>query len=174
MSANFFKKIFYPLIEKVISDFFPFLLLYKSGVDFTFAIVLSCTPRSGLEVIMATHHIGNFKHLALSDRAEIEIMIEKGFSFSQMARALSKDSSTISKEIRWHRFLVPHYRDENSRRRCSFYCLDFSPLICPQLLKPLYVCNSCSKLRICSIVLRYFPIVNLDFPSKLLPSILSM
>lgn len=181
MSANFFNFLSGPLIEKVISDFFPFLLLYKSGVDFTFAIVLSCTPRSGLEVIMATHHIGNFKHLTLSDRAEIEIMIEKGFSFSQMARALSKDSSTISKEIRRHRFLVPHYRDENSRRRsecahfssctrqhlcgrtsclslcskcrskrCSFYCPDFSPLICPRLLKPPYVCNSCPKLRTCS------------------------
>ncbi len=36
---------------------------------------------------MATHHTGNFKHLTLSDRAEIEIMIEKGCSFSQMARA---------------------------------------------------------------------------------------
>ena len=57
---------------------------------------------------MATHHIGNFKHLTLSDRAEIEIMIEKGFSFSQMARALSKDSSTISKEIRQH--IIPIWK----------------------------------------------------------------
>ena len=123
---------------------------------------------------MATHHTGNFKHLTLSDRAEIDIMIEKGCSFSQMARALSKDSSTISKEIRRHRFLVPYYRCENSSKRYSFYCLDFSPVIYPQLLNPLYVCNSCSKLRICSIDLRYFSIVNLDFPQKLLPSILSM
>ena len=91
-----------------------------------------------------------------------------------MARSLSKDSSTISKEIRRHRFLVPYYQFENSSKRYSFYCLDFSPVIYPQLLNPFYVCNSCSKLRICSIVLRYFPIVNLDFPSKLLPSILSM
>ena len=93
---------------------------------------------------------------------------------SQMARSLSKDSSTISKEIRRHRFLVPYYQFENSSKRYSFYCLDFSPVIYPQLLNPFYVCNSCSKLRICSIVLRYFSIVNLDFPQKLLPSILSM
>ena len=116
---------------------------------------------------MATHHTGNFKHLTLFDRANIEIMIEKCISFSQMARTLSKDSSTISKEIRRHRFLVPHYHDEKSRRRsecahfstctrqhlcgrtscsslcskchskrCSFYCPDFSPVICPLLLKP--------------------------------------
>ena len=94
MSANFLNNFLGPLIEKVISDFFPFLLLYKSGVDFTFAIVLSCTPRSGLEVIMATHHIGNFKHLTLSDRAEIEIMIEKGFSFS--LPSLKKSGGIVS------------------------------------------------------------------------------
>ena len=35
-------------------------------------------------------------------------------------------------------------------KRCSFYCPDFSPLICPRLLKPPYVCNSCPKLRTCS------------------------
>ena len=34
-------------------------------------------------------------------------------------------------------------------KRC-FYCPDFSPLICPRLLKPPYVCNSCPKLRTCS------------------------
>ena len=76
---------------------------------------------------MATHHTGNFKHLTLFDRANIEIMIEKCISFSQMARTLSKDSSTISKEIRRHRFLIPHYRDENRSRRCSFYCPAFLP-----------------------------------------------
>lgn len=78
------------LIEKVISDFPPFCLLYKSGVDFTFAIVLSCTPRSGLEVIMATHHIGKFKHLTLSDRAEIEVMIEKRSPFPRRQGLLPK------------------------------------------------------------------------------------
>ena len=141
----------------------------------------SIIPGADWRSIMATHHTGNFKHLTLSDRAEIDIMIEKGCSFSQMARALSKDSSTISKEIRRHRFLVPHYHDEKSRRRsecahfssctrqhlcgrssclslcskcrskrCSFYCPDFSPRICPLLLKPPYVCNSCHKLRTCT------------------------
>ena len=167
MSANFFKNFLTRLNEKVISGFLLFSFFLKSGVDFTSAIMLSCKPRSRSEVIMATHHTGNFKHLTLFDRANIEIMIEKCISFSQMARTLSKDSSTISKEIRRHRFLVPHYHDEKSRRRsecahfstctrqhlcgrtscsslcskchskrCSFYCPDFSPVICPLLLKP--------------------------------------
>lgn len=39
---------------------------------------------------MATHHIGNFKHLTLSDRAEIEIMIEKRSSFPRRQRLFPK------------------------------------------------------------------------------------
>lgn len=111
-------------------------------VELTSAIVLFCNPRSGSEVIMTTHHTGNFKHLTLSDRANIEIMIEKGFSFSQMARTLSKDSTTISKEIRSHRFLVPHYRDEKSRRRSE--CVHFSS--CDRL----HLCGRTSCTSLCS------------------------
>ena len=44
-------------------------------------------------------------------------MIDKGSSFAQIARTLSRDPSTISKEIRSHRFRVPHYRDDKSRHR---------------------------------------------------------
>ena len=94
---------------------------------------------------MATYHTGNFKHLTLSDRANIEIMIEKGFSFSQMARALSKDSSTISKEIRRHRFLVPHYHDEKSRRRSE--CALFSTCTRQHLCGRTSCSSLCSKCR---------------------------
>lgn len=94
---------------------------------------------------MATYHTGNFKHLTLSDRANIEIMIEKGFSFSQMARALSKDSSTISKEIRRHRFLVPHYHDEKSRRRSE--CAHFSTCTRQHLYGRTSCSSLCSKCR---------------------------
>ncbi len=59
---------------------------------------------------MTIQHTCSFKHLTLSERAEIEVMIDKGSSFAQIARTLSRDPSTISKEIRSHRFLVPHYR----------------------------------------------------------------
>lgn len=66
---------------------------------------------------MTIQHTCNFKHLTLSERAEIEVMIDKGSSFAQIARTLSRDPSTISKEIRSHRFRVPHYRDDKSRHR---------------------------------------------------------
>ena len=60
---------------------------------------------------MATYNIGNRKHLTLADRAAIEHGIQIGENFSQIARKLNKDSSTISKEIRRH---IIH----RSRRRC--------------------------------------------------------
>ena len=50
-------------------------------MDFTSAIMLSCNPRNRSEIIMETYHTGNFKHLTLSDRAEIEVMIEKRSPF---------------------------------------------------------------------------------------------
>lgn len=71
---------------------------------------------------MAINHIGNHKHLTFDDRISIELMIEKGNNFSQIAKRLDKSSSTISKEIRRHRFLVPHYNDTMNRKRseCAF------------------------------------------------------
>lgn len=51
---------------------------------------------------MATHKTGNYKHLTISDKANINIMFEKGYNFSQIARKLNKNSSTTSKEIRNH------------------------------------------------------------------------
>lgn len=72
---------------------------------------------------MAINHIGNRKHLTLDDRIRIETLIEQGANFSRIAKELEKSSSTISKEIRRHRFLVPHYHDSSNRRRseCVFY-----------------------------------------------------
>ena len=131
---------------------------------------------------MATHHIGNFKHLTLSDRAEIEIMIEKGFSFLKWPGlfpktplpSLKKSGGIVSlfhtigtrtaadarnalifsflyqaAPVRTH-FLSLPFAPNAAASAVLFYCPDFSPLICPRLLKPPYVCNSCPKLRTCS------------------------
>lgn len=72
---------------------------------------------------MAINHIGDRKYLTLDDRIRIETLIEQGANFSRIAKELAKSSSTISKEIRRHRFLVPHYHDSSNRRRseCVFY-----------------------------------------------------
>lgn len=72
---------------------------------------------------MATYNIGNRKHLTLADRAAIEHGIQIGENFSQIARKLNKDSSTISKEIRRHIIHVPHYQDglQKKRSECQFF-----------------------------------------------------
>ena len=72
---------------------------------------------------MATYNIGNRKHLTLADRAAIEHGIQIGENFSQIARKLNKDSSTISKEIRRHIIHVPHYQDDLQKKRseCQFF-----------------------------------------------------
>ena len=72
---------------------------------------------------MATKSTGNKKHLTLADRAAIEHGISCGENFSQIARRIHKDSSTISKEIRRHLFRVPHFQNEVQRKRseCELY-----------------------------------------------------
>lgn len=130
---------------------------------------------------MAINYIGNHKHLTLDDRVRVEALLEKNYNFSQIASLLHKSSSTISKEIRRHRFLVPHYQDKMNRkrsecafmdscsiqglcgnpscssfcsrcrsRRCTLYCDHFQAKLCPILLSPPYVCNTCPKLRTCT------------------------
>lgn len=72
---------------------------------------------------MATKSTGNKKHLTLADRAAIEHGISCEENFSQIARRIHKDSSTISKEIRRHLFRVPHFQNEVQRKRseCEHY-----------------------------------------------------
>ncbi len=72
---------------------------------------------------MAVNYIGNNKHLTLDDRIRIEVLLEQKSNFSMIAGELRKSSSTISKEIRRHRFIVQHYRDSMNRKRseCAFY-----------------------------------------------------
>lgn len=57
------------------------------------------------------------KHLTLSDRIRIESMLETDSSFSVMARELNRSPSTISREIRKHRCVVPHYSNPSGRKR---------------------------------------------------------
>ncbi len=49
---------------------------------------------------------GNQKHLTLTDRQYIEDSLEQGCSFKDIARFLCKDPTTISKEIRLHRWMM--------------------------------------------------------------------
>ena len=47
------------------------------------------------------------KHLTLSDRIRIKALLEEGKSFSQIAAELDKCPTTISREVRRHRSVIP-------------------------------------------------------------------
>lgn len=113
------------------------------------------------------------KHMTLSDRIFIEQSLANHNSFKEIASVLKKDPSTISKEIRKHRTFKEgsHYNLKNNcallsscqRLRicagklcnylckrskscdCTKHCPDFTPYLCPKLMKPPYVCNGCSN-----------------------------
>ena len=117
----------------------------------------------------------NHKHLTLSDRIAIEQGLNAGQTFAAIASSLSKDSTTISKEVRKHRTIKPH--TWKARRPncihlkecrmqhlckdivCYKYCKDCSKCynLCPHyeiheckwINKAPYVCNSCKSLNCC-------------------------
>ena len=128
----------------------------------------------------------NNKHLTLDNRTTMESMLNSQSSFKEIAAALDKDPSTISKEIRSHLVFrhiggmripynscalrtecqkshicaVCHSTRKYSRcKRCNMcngLCKDFKKEICSKLLKPPYVCNGCKKRSSCSLEKRFY------------------
>lgn len=122
----------------------------------------------------------NQKHMTLSDRTYIEQELQQGSSFTSIAKVLSKDSSTISKEVKRNRdFVRPdgfnakcrscmHYGDCTERHICGnekckyscrycykknpiYHCIYYLPWSCDKPSKPPYVCNFCDKYRTCKL-----------------------
>ena len=113
------------------------------------------------------------KHLTLQDRQRIEQMLNAGKTFSEIALALDKNKSTVSREVQAHRFSVRvgavgvgynacknRYGCKkihicgtcNSPKKfklchrcsiCNLHCPDFEKEDCPRHTKPPYVCNGC-------------------------------
>ena len=120
---------------------------------------------------------GDHKHLTLSDRIFIEQALVRGDNFRTIARALGKDPSTISLEVR--RFLEwdngHHAREQGNDcahfdtcevemlcfyqcagsckhcqyNKCNDLCSHYDPLICNDLKSPPYVCNGCRAQETC-------------------------
>lgn len=74
-----------------------------------------------------------YKHLSFEDRCIIEEFLNNHYNFTQIGNRLGKDRTTISDEVRKHRFL----RSSKSSTPCCFES------------KPPYVCNGCSKFNNC-------------------------
>lgn len=75
------------------------------------------------------------KHLSYEDRCTIEDMLNYGYNFTQISKRLSKDRTTIARDIKKHRFL-----------RETAYC-NHKPSCYES--KPPYVCNGCKKFSNC-------------------------
>lgn len=119
--------------------------------------------------------MAKYKHLDIEQRTTIKEMLDKRCSFTEIGKAIDKDPSTVSKEIRNHlvfsrvgaryvkynacrnRFTCDKVRvcqtchaDRKYKKcrncpACNKYCADFVQEICSKLLKPPYVCNGCTS-----------------------------
>jgi len=138
-------------------------------------------------VVFLLKRIGEFimsKHITLSERLNIETLIKEGNSFKEIGRALNKDCTTISKEIRYHlverksgawgqaynacliRFGCKKSlmcgkqvcKTKNCRfcNICNNYCKDFVEEVCKKLEKPPYVCNGCENLKKCTLRKKFY------------------
>lgn len=124
---------------------------------------------------MATH-----KHFTLNERILIKELLDKRQSFKAIGKALNRDCTTISKEIRNHRIFkkigaygrpfnncihnkacietkVCDVCTHKSHRSCHFCpecrssCELFQEEKCTLLNKPPYVCNGCNHIRQCTL-----------------------
>lgn len=80
------------------------------------------------------------KHMTLDDRIEIQDCLDHGMTFKAIAKRISKDPTTISKEVKKRFKLKPI--------TVSTLAADTSKeinAVCPQLLKAPFVCNGCKK-----------------------------
>ena len=127
---------------------------------------------------------GDHKHLTLSDRIFIETALDRGDNFRTIAKALGKDPTTISLEVRrfieWddgfharsagndcshydsceQEHLCPQccnwYCKDCRQCSCSKFCSDYAQSICGDLLLPPYVCNGCKARESCDSVQLYY------------------
>lgn len=125
----------------------------------------------------------NQKHLTLEDRNYIEQALNQGMTFKEIGKFLSKDPTTISKEIKKHRIrkepssyigCVNVCKNKYTCKKknvcgrncnticsrncskCNRYCQDFQEEICNSLIRAPFVCNSCPTKAPCRLVKYYY------------------
>lgn len=101
------------------------------------------------------------KHLSLDDRKLIQEGIENRLSKTAIARSISKDPTTVSKEIKRHRTLKPRNRFNSPvlcskfrqckrpRSYCSEKCPDYVEQLCSMRDRSVGACNHCDKIKNC-------------------------
>ena len=98
------------------------------------------------------------KHMSLDDREIIEKGISSGLTKTTIAKKLHKDLSTVSKEIKSHRFSSYHsslplecanYKRCRYGRVCSKDCEGYKPFFCHRRDKSPGACNGCDNYTHC-------------------------
>ena len=112
-------------------------------------------------------------HLTEDQRYSIWRLLGQGLNFKEIGEAIGKDATTVSKEVKNHRYLKPakehgDIRDHQCRLaascgkrgicdnkecripcrkclHCHRHCAEFAPRVCDAWSRPPYVCNGCEK-----------------------------
>ena len=103
----------------------------------------------------------NNKKLSLSQRIQIEQLINQRQSKSQIASLIDKSLSTVSREIHKHRIFKQHYvYSKENFFNCKFFvncklctgkCKMYMPIPCKDRDRSIGACNNCSKLKTCKL-----------------------
>ena len=115
---------------------------------------------------METEHIPN-KHLTYEERNFIEVGLNNGRNFAEIAKDLNKDRRTISREIQKHRFRKNPSGFNNTKNLCKsrYECKKFDcdkkmecyeEDICYKLTGAPYVCNGCEQKNKCRKIKYYY------------------
>ena len=86
----------------------------------------------------------NQVHLFKEQRDIIQHLISSGKNFTYISNSISKDRTTISKEIRRNRYIKSKFFSEFDKKGITQAVNN-----CSLLSKPPYVCNTCKQLRFC-------------------------
>ena len=97
----------------------------------------------------------NFNQLNLEQRQTIQYMIDKGHNFTEIGKAISKDRTTISKEIKRNRYVKSYFFDAFDPNGINTAISQ-----CSCLLKPPYVCNCCNIKNKCNKHKLYYNALN--------------
>lgn len=115
---------------------------------------------------MEIEHIPN-KHLTYEERNFIEIGLNNGRNFAQIANDLNKSRTTIMREVQGHKFRKNPSRFNNSKNLCKnrqecqkFDCTKkekcYEEEICLKLTGAPYVCNGCEQKNKCRKMKYYY------------------
>ena len=115
---------------------------------------------------MEQKHIPN-KHLTYEERNYIEIGLNKGRNFSEIAKDLRKSRTTIMREVKKHAFRKNPSGFNNSKNLCKnrYECKRFNcskkekcyeEEICLKLQGTPYVCNGCEEKNKCRKIKYYY------------------